>query len=222
MYEENAFELLPLFKNIKRENISGLIECLGANVHTYKKGAVIMWEGEKTDKIGVVLEGSVIVYRDTSDGNRTILSYVKAFDTFGQEYAGAGIGSMPANISANEDSRVMFIPFKKIMNPCGNHCDNHDNLLKNLVSIMAKTNLTLEEKIECMSGRTTKDKLMTYLRSQARRNGSDTFEIAYDRQTLADYLGVERSAMSSEIGKLRDEGKIIVSKRKFTLVRRSK
>lgn len=219
MYREKDYTYLPLFKNIKEENMPELIKCLGAEQRSYKKGSVIFWEGDRADKIGIVQKGSVIVYRDTKDGIRTILSDVKKNGCFGLEYAGSGGGTVSANISANEDSDILFVPFKKLINPCEKHCENHDTLLRNLVSIMAKTNLALEEKIECMSGRTTKEKLMIYLRSQSRRNGSDTFEIAYDRQTLADYLGVERSAMSAEIGKLAAEGKISVNRRKFTLLK---
>ena len=125
---------------------------------------------------------------------------------------------MPVSVIAERPSEIMLIDCKRILSTCTNTCIFHQQLINNLLRIVASKNLLLQQKIEVMSQRTTRDKLMTYLLSQAKLKNSSEFTIPYDRQALADYLGVERSALSAEIGKLRKEGVLESTKSHFRLL----
>ena len=100
----------------------------------------------------------------------------------------------------------MLFSCQKMLTVCSSACQFHNRLVKNLLTVVARQNIRLSSKIQVMSQRTTREKLMTYLLGQAKIAGKAEFTIPLDRQALADYLGVERSAMSAELSKLRKEG----------------
>ena len=125
---------------------------------------------------------------------------------------------MPVDVVANEDSQIMFIDCRRITQACSSACSFHQQMIYNLMKVVATKNLILHRKIEVTSKRSTREKLMAFLLLQAKRNNSNSFEIAYDRQGLADYLEVDRSGLSAEISKLHKEGKINSRKNWFELL----
>ena len=151
-------------------------------------------------------------------GNRSILTSIEPPQLFGEAFACAGLDSVPVDVIAAEDTDILLTDAMHIARPCENACAFHRQMTLNLLQIVARKNLVLHRKIEITSKRSTREKLMTYLLLQAKKAGSSTFTIPYDRQELADYLGVERNGLSTEIGKLRNEKVLECRRSTFTLL----
>lgn len=219
---EKFFDILstcPLFEKVGRENYGKMLRCFGARVVSVKKGSAVFHEGQIPSNVGIVLTGAVQTVQDDYFGNRSILSMASPGQLFAEGFACAGVDAMPVSVVASADSEIMLIDCSHIMTICHNVCAFHNQMIRNLLHSVAKSNLLLNQKIEILSKRTTREKVMAYLLSEAKIQGSDEFTIPYDRQELADYLGVERSAMSTVIGQLRDDGIILVNRRHFQLIR---
>lgn len=218
---EKYFDILdtcPLFKQVGRANYGKMLRCFGARVVSVKKNAAVFCEGQAASGVGIVLTGAVQAVQDDYLGNRSILSMAVPGQLFGEGFACAGVDCLPVSIVATADSQIMLIDCSHIMTMCHNACTFHNQMIRNLLISVAQSNLRLNQKIEILSKRTTREKVMAYLLSEAKLHGSNDFTIPYDRQELADYLGVERSAMSTVIGKLRDDGFIQVNRRHFRLM----
>ncbi|MBO5197725.1 MAG: Crp/Fnr family transcriptional regulator [Lachnospiraceae bacterium] len=207
-----------LFDGIEDENLSGLLACLGAKVTAYHKHQTIVREGEPAKYVGILLTGAAQLVREDYYGNRSIMARIEPTDLFGESFACAGIPALPVSVAASEDCQVMLIDCRRITMSCTNACAFHSRMIYNLLQVVSKKNLAFHQKLEILSQRTTREKLMTYLLAQAKLHHSNTFTIPYDRQSLADYLGVERSAMSAEISKLRRDGVIACEKSTFRLL----
>lgn len=204
----------PLFAGIAEYELPGLLERLEAAAESYKKDERIFWEGRRAEAAGIILSGGVHIVREDCGGNRSVIALLRASQMFGEACAFAGTGRFPVNAIAAGNSEILLIPARKVLALSG----EDPRILQNLLGIIARKNLLLQEKIEFLSIRTTKEKLMAYLSAQAKAQGSRQFTIPYDRQALADYLGVERSAMSAELGKLRAEGRIRFKRSRFELL----
>lgn len=198
----------PLFHGIDVTELDSMIECLKGKITTFSKGDPIFLEGDPANLVGIVLSGAVQGVRDDYYGNRSVFSILQPGETFGEVFSCASLESMPISVIALKDSEVLLLDCKRVLTTCTNACHFHSLLISNLMKELANKNLTLSKKIRYMSQKTTKDKLMAYLLDQAKMFGNAEFFIPCDRQTLADYLGVERSAMSAEISKLKRSGQI--------------
>lgn len=211
---------IPLFAGISADSLRTMLACLNAQVKTYRKGGPVFREGEPARSVGVVLSGSVQVVKDDYFGNRNVVAVLGPAQLFAEAFSCAGVAALPVSVYAQADAEVMLLDCQRILTTCGNSCPFHSVLIHNLLRIVATKNLLLNRKIEFMSKKTTKEKLMAFLLAQAKEQQSDCFTIPFDRQSLADYLGVERSAMSAELGKLRDMGYIEVDRRNFRLLKK--
>ena len=207
-----------LFQDITDENLLAILGCLGAKTAHFQKKQTIISEGDFAGYIGIVLSGSAQIVQIDYFGNKSIMANIEPAGLFGESFACAGVETMPVNVIANEDTDIMLIDCLKITHSCSNACEFHQQIIFNLMKDIATKNLVFHQKIEITSKRSTREKLMTYLLSQAKRNESNSFEIPYDRQELADYLAVDRSGLSAEISKLRKEGVIKNRKNYFVLI----
>ncbi len=207
-----------LFGGIEDDDLLKMLTCLGAKVVEFDKKYTIMAEGYPAKNIGIMLSGSAQTVRIDFYGNRSIVSHIEPSEVFGEDFACAEVPSMPVDIIANEPCQVMFIDSSHIMHTCENNCGFHQKLIFNLMKELATKNIMFHQRIEITSKRSTREKLMTYLMLQAKKKESRSFEIPFDRQELADYLEVERSGLSAEIGKLRKEGIIDNRKNYFELM----
>lgn len=217
---KNFFDILrkcSLFNDISDNDMIPLLNCLGAKVEHFNKKHTIVPEGIPAKNIGIVLSGAAQVVRSDYNGNRSIVSDIRPTEIFGEAFACAEEASTPVSIIAIENSEVMLIECSKIMNPCPHVCGFHQQLIFNMMKDLAQKNMMFLKKIEVVSKRTTRDKLITYLSLEAQKHGSACFEIPFNRQELADYLEVERSGLSVEISKLKNEGLITAEKNRFTL-----
>lgn len=218
---KDFFDILrecPLFDRIGDESLKEMLGCLNAKERSYKKGDVVFAEGDKAKYLGIVLEGSVQLVRVDYYGNRSILTNIEPPQLFGEAFACAGLKSLPVDAVAATDTRILLLDAQRIARPCGNACPCHGQTILNLLHIVAKKNLVLHQKIEITSKRSTREKLMTYLLLQAKNAKSHTFTVPYDRQELADYLEVDRSGLSAEISKLRNEKVLECRRSTFTLL----
>lgn len=207
-----------LFAKIDGENLPGMLACLGAVVTAFEKDEIILAEGDPAREIGVLLTGAAQIQRVDYYGNRSILANVTPGELFGETFACAGVQTLPVQVVALEESRILRINSDRLLRTCGNACDFHHQMIYNLMQVVAAKNLLFHQKLEILSQRTIRDKLMTYLLLQAKRAGSNRFTIPFDRQELADYLEVERSGVSVELSKLRREGVLNNKKNQFELL----
>ena len=208
----------PLFEGIDTVDLQSMLGCLGANTVSVKKGQALFREGDSTIYIGIVLSGSVQIIREDYYGNRSIMAHIGPKQLFGESYAFSGAPALPVSIIADEDTEALLLDSRRISVCCSNACSFHSQVIYNLLRLVAQNNLVLHQKIQITSKRTTREKLMAYLLSQAKRQGSNAFTIPYDRQELADYLEVDRSGLSAEISKLRREGILECEKSSFRLL----
>ena len=207
-----------LFRGVEEQELPGLLGCLGAVAQSYGRGQAVLLEGDPADRLGIVLRGSLQVVREDYYGSRSLLAVVHPGELFAEAFACAGAEHIPVSVIAAEESRVLLIDRRRVLTPCANACSFHSRLIGNLLEVVARKNLLLNGKIECMSPKTTREKLMTFLLRQAKQHNSSSFAIPFDRQQLADYLGVERSAMSAELGRMRRDGLLEFRKNQFRLL----
>lgn len=206
-----------LFENIADENLLAMLRCLGAEVRSYTKNQNIFTEGERASHMGILLSGTAQIIRVDFYGNRSIVTNIEPPQLFGESFACTETKSIPVNVIAEKDCEVMRIESRKMLHPCCNICEFHSRMIVNLMKEIAAKNMLLNQKIEIISRRTTREKLMTYLLIQAKKHGS-SFTIPYDRQELADFLEVDRSGLSAEISKLRKENAIECKRNFFRLL----
>ena len=207
-----------LFSGVGEEDIASLLSCLGARKKEYKKGEYILREGEHISDIFILVEGKIHIQKDDYWGNRSILSVISVGEMFGEGYAAPESGALLNDVVAVEDSSVIFFDVKRILTTCSSACRFHNMIVQNMFFAISDKNRRLVQKLGHMSGRTTRAKLISYLSEEAKRQGSSAFSVPFNRQQLADYLCVDRSAMSNELCKMRDEGMIRFEKSRFELL----
>lgn len=207
----------PLFKGIAEKELKELLKCLNAKETAYEKNEFIFRAGDKASSIGVIISGGVYVLKEDFWGNRTILAKLEEGDLFGEAFACREEEKLPVSVMAVEKSRILFVDYRRIINNCPNTCVFHASLIENMIRILAGKNVMLTQKMEHLSKRTTREKILSYLSAQAVRCGSNAFTIPFNRQELADFLCVERSAMSAELGKMHKEGLLSCEKNRFVL-----
>jgi len=200
------FASFPLFHDIEVENLPTMLECLGYQLETYSKGAFISLEGEHLQNIGVILDGTVDMIKEDFWGNKTILMRMKSQMVFGETFI-CGTESVAAvSFQASSDAVILFLPFKRVMHTCTNACTFHHRLIENMVQLIADKNLALMKKVEVVTKRTLREKILAYLSQQAQIARSEYFEIPLGRIELADYLCADRSALTRELNAMKSEG----------------
>lgn len=207
-----------LFAGVGEANIEAMLDCLSANLRDYKKGEYVLREGERVDNVMLLASGSLNIQKDDFWGNRSIVNHISAGEMFGEAYIAPESGPILNDVIALEDSAVMFFDFRKILTVCSSACKFHTTVIQNLFFAISEKNRQLVQKLGHMSKRTTRDKLISYLSEQAKRSGSSTFSIPFNRQQLADFLCVDRSAMSNELCKMRDDGLLTFDRNTFSLI----
>lgn len=206
-----------LFAGVREDEIAAMLGCLHAKAGAYKKGEYVFRQGEYLNNITVLVEGSLHIQRDDYWGNRSIISEVGVGEMFGEAYAAPGSGPLLNDVVATQDSTVVFFDVRKILTVCSSACKFHSMVVQNLFFAISEKNRKLVQKLGHMSKRSTREKLISYLSEEARKQKSGTFTIPFNRQQLADFLSVDRSAMSNELCKMRDDGLLVFEKNKFTL-----
>jgi CRP-like cAMP-binding protein len=207
-----------LFSGISEEDFESMLSCLDASVREFKKGEYVFRGGEHIGQITVLLSGELHIQRDDYWGNRDIVNRISVGEMFGEAYIAPESGALPNDVVALEDSTVIFFDVRRITTVCSASCRFHSMVIQNLFFALSEKNRVLVQKLGHISKRSTREKLMSYLSEQAERQNSASFSIPFNRQQLADFLSVDRSAMSNELCKMRDDGLIEFEKNQFRLL----
>ena len=208
----------PLFDRIRPEDLEGMLGCIGYHICTYQKGEVIAFEDETINHVGVVLEGAVDMIKEDVWGNRTMLLRTYCSDIFGETFACGEDALSVVTFVAAENCKVMFLSFCRVMHTCTNACAFHQTLIENMVRIIARKNRELMRKIEVVSKKTLREKILSYLSIQSQAQGSRSFEIPLGRMEWAEYLCADRSALTRELVKMKAEGLIDYQRNFFEIL----
>lgn len=198
----------PLFAGIGEEERTAMLNCIGYQVRTYPKGAVIALEDEAIRYVGILLSGTVDMVKEDLWGNRTTILRLRRYDLFGETFAcGENDLSLVTFVSPEETS-ILFLPFRKVLHTCSRSCVFHRQLVENMVKVIAAKNQEFLRKVEVISKKTLREKVMAYLSLQSQLQGSRYFTLPLNRTELADYLCADRTALSRELSQMRAEGLI--------------
>ncbi len=207
-----------LFSGVGEDEIEAMLSCLQARLCEYRKGDTVLRQGEHLDNILVLVSGKLHIQRDDYWGNRSIINMVSVGEMFGEAYVAPESGTIMNDVVAVEESSVIFFDVKRILTVCSNGCRFHSMVVQNLFYSISEKNRKLIQKLGFMSERTIREKLLAYLSEESKRQNNTSFSIPFNRQQLADFLSVDRSAMSNELSKMRSDGLIEFDKNRFTLL----
>lgn len=222
-----SFPVNPLFQGIDYASLPALLDCLGARKELVGKNEVVFEAGAAVPELGLVLSGAIRVERLDFWGRRSILGRAEAGETFGESFSLGLPGDeneAPVSAVAAQDSEILLLNYNKVMTSCTSACAFHTRLIRNVLALLARKNMELLRRIELLTLPGTREKALAYLSNMAERGGvrergGVTVEIPFNREELADFLSVDRSALSRELGKLRDEGLIRFERNRFELLR---
>ena len=195
-----------------------MLSCLGARLRNFSKGEYVIRQGEYVGDILVLVKGSLHIQKDDYWGNRSILGQVGEGEMFGEAYVVPMSGAVLNDVIAIEDSAVIFFDVRKMLTTCSSACRFHSMIIQNMFFAISEKNRKLVQKIGHMSKRSIREKLISYLSEESKKQNSSNFAIPFNRQQLADFLSVDRSAVSNELCKMRDEGMIEFQKNNFKLL----
>jgi len=207
-----------LFSGVGEEDLTAMLGCLQATKRNVSKDEYVYRQGENLGDITILAKGRLHICRDDFWGNRSIIGIVGPGDIFGEAYASPDSGPLLNDVIAVEDSTVIRFDVRRLLNVCPSACRFHAMTVENLFYMVSEKNRSLVRKLGHMSRRTTREKLMSYLSDEAGRQRSNSFTIPFNRQQLADFLSVDRSAMSAELGRMKEEGLLTFEKNRFTLL----
>lgn len=207
-----------LFEGIRQEEREALLHCLSSKEQGFSKNEFVLRAGVSAPVTGLVRAGALQIIKEDYWGNRAIIEIAGPGDLFGEAFSCAEIPTVPVSVVAARQSRVLFFDYSKLLTVCPASCPFHLRVIKNMTKILARKNMLLMQKMEHITKRTTREKLLSYLSTQAFLKKSSSFDIPFNRQELADYLSVDRSAMSAELSRMREEGLIRFQKNHFTLI----
>lgn len=207
----------PLFEGIREEEIEAMLKCLSANERSFEKDTYIYRAGDMTGRLGVVLEGAVHIIKDDVWGNRKIIANIGRGQIFAETYACLKGEAMMVDVQAAEPSKVLFMDVNRILTTCSSACDFHTRLIRSLMYVLARKNLLLSKKMDIITPRSLRERVLVYLSQEVIRQGSHTVTVPFNRQEMADYLSVDRSALSGELSRMQKDGLIEYEKNCFTV-----
>jgi len=210
LYEEwlDTLTKCALFEGIDQDNLRDILQCMNVKINNYKKNDYISIAGEEFSQVGVVLRGRVVLTKETAAGNRIIIGLVEPGEIFGEMAAYSGDKSWPASAGAQTNCTVMFFSQDKIVGCCANVCQCHQRLILNMLKIVSNRALMLNRKVEYLSLKNLRKKILAYLLEEYKKNGCNTFQLNLNRNDLADFINTSRPSLSRELCKMRDEGLI--------------
>lgn len=208
----------PLFQGVQESELKAMLPCLGARERFYQKDEIIYHAGQTASDAGMVLCGSVNIVVNFYWGGSHIFGHVEPGQLFAETYAAISEQPMLCDAVAAEDCEILFLNLEKLMTTCRNGCAFHNRIIKNLIRISAQNNLNLSARMMHTASKSIRERLVSYFSEQARKTGNSSFTIPFSRQQLAEYLGVDRSALSNELSKMQRDGLIRYHKNNFSLL----
>ena len=210
---------LPLFKGMSKKDVELALKCIGAFQKEYEKDEFVILEEDKVQCVGCVLSGKIHMIREDFWGNQAVLLTIGEKELFGESFACGAQLIASASFVTKEKTKVLFLPFHRVMHTCPHACSYHHKLIVNMVALIAEKNIAFISKIDIMSKKTLKEKIVAYLLMQSSYYHSKYFTIPLGRVQLADYLGVDRSALTRELTRMKEEGFIDFEKNTFRLLK---
>lgn len=207
-----------IFRSMDEDEITAALQFLQAREQAFKKGDTILHAGDTTENMGLVLEGSVTIESDDMWGNRTILSNAEAGQFFAETYALLSNEPMLVNVTANKDCRILFLRIGSLKRLQNDMEQWKMKFISNMLIISSHKNLTLTGRSFHTAPKTIRGRVMSYLNSVSIQKHSNDFCIPFDRQQLADYLNLERTALSKELGRMKQDGLIDYHKNHFKII----
>lgn len=214
----DVYKQVELFEGIAENDLETMLNCLGARIKTYQKGDYILSAGDEVRSIGIIVTGTVEIVKEDILGRRALVAGLSPTDIFGEAQACAGVKKSHASVLATSRAEICFTDYSRVVSSCTSACGFHTKLIRNMLRLMARKNLYLNKKMDYLGLKGMREKLSAYLLDQSAASASTRFEIPFNREELADFLGVDRSALSRELGRMRDEGLIAFTKKQFELV----
>jgi len=211
-----ALETSPLWNDIRPEDRIQLLDCLGASRAEYGKKSTVWSSGDPVPLMGMVLSGEIKILMEDLEGRQNVLANISTPDLFGEVFALAGAQS-PVTVYTETGASVLFLDVKRVTNICRESCSFHRQFIWNLLQLVARKNVALNQKIQCVGQRTTKEKISAFLSMHQSRAGSNPFTVPFNRAEMADYLCVDRSALSQVLAQMQEEGLIEYHKNEFRL-----
>lgn len=206
-----------LFQGIREHEIEAMLTCFSAEERTYGKDAYIYRAGDVTGRLGVVMEGAVNIIKDDVWGNRKIIENIGGGQIFGETYACLKGEPLMVDVQASERSRILFMDVNRILTTCSSSCDFHNRLIRSLMYVLAGKNLMLTKKMDIITPKSLRERVMVYLSQESVKQGGRTVTVPFNRQQMADYLSVDRSALSAELSRMQRDGVISYEKNRFTI-----
>lgn len=206
-----------LFQGIREHEIEAMLTCFSAEERTYGKDAYIYRAGDVTGRLGVVMEGAVNIIKDDVWGNRKIIENIGGGQIFGETYACLKGEPLMVDVQASERSRILFMDVNRILTTCSSSCDFHNRLIRSLMYVLAGKNLMLTKKMDIITPKSLRERVMVYLSQESVKQGCRTVTVPFNRQQMADYLSVDRSALSAELSRMQRDGVISYEKNRFTI-----
>lgn len=213
----NLLKTVNIFEGIDESQFGSLLGCLGAKTQEYTKNEIIFLAESNVTSVGIILSGSAQIVKEDIMGNRTIMSELSEGDIFGEAFACANVVKIPVTVLTTTGCMVLFIQINRIVTTCSSACSFHTILIKNMLQLIAQKNILLNHRMDILSQRSTREKLITYLTMQMKRHGKNKFRIPFSRDELADFLCVNRSALSRELSNMRNENLLTFNKNEFEI-----
>ena len=213
----DAIAAAPIFQGIHDSDRTALLGCLKTYTRTYRKGEFILLEQDHVQDVGIVLSGTVHMLKEDVWGHQTLLAYMGPGELFGETFALLHEQASHVSFLAAAETKVLFLPADRVLNPCKNHCPFHETLSRNFLLLLGKKNLRLMEKIEISSKSSLREKILAYLSIQAQKQGSKYIKIPLNRTEMASYLHANRSAMTRELADMQAEGLIEFDRNTFVI-----
>ncbi|MBO7251253.1 MAG: Crp/Fnr family transcriptional regulator [Oscillospiraceae bacterium] len=208
----------PLFRGIAADDFQTMFSCIGYHIGRYAKGDIIAFEGENIRHVGIVLSGCVDMIKEDVWGNKTMLLRFRKNEIFGETFACGEDNSALVTFTVSQDAQVLFLPFDRVMHSCSRACVFHQQLTENMVRVIANKNRDLMRKVEIISKRTLREKILAYLSVQSQTQGSRYFQLPLGRVELAEYLCADRSALTRELTRMKEEGLIDFDRNCFRIL----
>ena len=207
-----------LMQDISQEQWEQMMHCFSAVHRRFLRGQSICDYGEGNNVVGIIESGSAVLVRTDALGNRSILEILKAGAVFGDAFAFSSISTASISVVCDAPAEVLFIEYQHILKRCEKACEHHSLLVQNMLRLIADKVVTLNERLEVLSNRTIRQKLISYFLLLSAQQNSFQIELPFSMVALAEYIASDRSAMMRELRKMRDEGWILVEKRQITLL----
>ena len=207
---------INLFEGISEADLARMITCFGAKIKCLREGEVVCDYSDTGDDVGVMLEGSASMIRTDENGEVAVMELFSDGDIFGEVLAFSNAAGDSVKVVAESDCKVMFIKYGQITKRCENACEHHSRLVSNMFGLIARKTLSLSQRIEILSKKTTREKLMYYFNILAKKHGRE-FDLPMSVTRLAEYICADRSAMTRELSRMQADGLVEINKKRIKL-----